>query len=118
MKSLIPKLVGALINFIGVFNSAYASKLALQLFSKPRGGQLTPNGKLFLDTATKTTLYYNDLPIQTYQWKGSKETSPNNGSTISSTTRQLESNKNIEDLVDSCFGQSEPHSRKSSWCWF
>jgi predicted alpha/beta hydrolase family esterase len=74
MKSLIPKLVGALINFIGVFNSAYASKLALQLFSKPRGGQLTPNGKLFLDTATKTTLYYNNLPIQTYHWKGSKET--------------------------------------------
>ncbi|MDA9028888.1 alpha/beta hydrolase [Flavobacteriaceae bacterium] len=74
MKSLIPKLVGALINFIGVFSSAYASKLALQLFSKPRGGQLTPKGKLFLDTATKTTLYYNDLPIQTYQWNGSKET--------------------------------------------
>jgi len=66
--------VGALINLIGFFSSAYASKLALQLFSKPRGGQLTPNGKLFLDTATKTTLYYNDLPIQTYHWKGSKET--------------------------------------------
>ena len=74
MKSLIPKLVGALINLIGFFSSEYASKLALQLFSKPRSGQLTPNGKLFLDTATKTTLYYNDLPIQTYHWKGSKET--------------------------------------------
>jgi pimeloyl-ACP methyl ester carboxylesterase len=74
MKSLITKFVGALINLIGFFSSEYASKLALQLFSKPRSGQLTPNGKLFLDTATKTTLYYNDLPIQTYQWKGSKET--------------------------------------------
>ena len=74
MKSLIPKLVGAIVNFIGFFSTAYASKLALQLFSKPRAGQLTPNARLFLDTATKTTLYYNNLPIQTYQWKGSKET--------------------------------------------
>ena len=75
MKSLLPKIIGALINFIGVFNSAYASKLALKLFSKPRNGQLTPHAITFLDTATsKTTLYYDNLPIQTYQWEGSKET--------------------------------------------
>ena len=74
INKILPKIIGSLINFIGIFNTSYASKLALQLFSKPRGGQLTPNGKLFLNTATKTTLYYNDLPIQTYQWKGSKET--------------------------------------------
>ena len=75
MKSLLPKIVGALINFIGVFNTAYASKLALKLFSKPRNGQLTPHAITFLDTATsKTTLYYDNLPIQTYQWEGSKET--------------------------------------------
>ena len=74
MKTLIPKLIGTLINFIGFFSGAYASILALQLFSKPRGGQLTTNGKLFLDSATKETLFYDDLPIQTYQWKGTKET--------------------------------------------
>ena len=74
INKILPKIIGSLINFIGIFNTSYASKLALQLFSKPRGGQLTPNGILFLNTATKTTLYYNDLPIQTYQWKGSKET--------------------------------------------
>ena len=74
INKTLPKIIGSLINFIGIFNTSYASKLALQLFSKPRGGQLTPNGILFLNTATKTTLYYNDLPIQTYQWKGSKET--------------------------------------------
>ena len=74
MNTIIPKIIGAFINFIGIFNTAYASKLALQLFSKPRGGQLTPNGKLFLNTATQTTLHYNKLPIQTYHWKGSKET--------------------------------------------
>ena len=35
---------------------------------------LTPKGRLFLDTASKTTLYYNNLEIQTYHWNGSKET--------------------------------------------
>ena len=75
MKSLLPKLIGALVNFIGIFNTAYASKLALNLFSKPRNGQLTPYANSFLDTATaKSTLYYNKLPIQTYHWEGSKET--------------------------------------------
>ena len=34
---------------------------------------LTPKGRLFLDTASKTTLYYNNLEIQTYHWNGSKE---------------------------------------------
>tara|TARA_B110000459_G_scaffold159502_1_gene175012 strand:+ start:651 stop:1478 length:828 start_codon:yes stop_codon:yes gene_type:complete len=74
MKSFIPKIVGAILNFIAIFSATYASKLALQLFSKPRGGMLTPNGRLFLDTASKTTLYYNNLEIQTYHWKGSKKT--------------------------------------------
>ena len=74
MKSFIPKIVGAILNFIGLFSATYASKLALQLFSKPRGGMLTPKGRLFLDTASKTTLYYNNLEIQTYHWNGSKET--------------------------------------------
>ena len=75
MKTLIPKLVGALINCIGFFNASYASKLALKLFSKPRRGQLTPHINLFLETATsKTTLHYDKLPIQTYQWEGNKET--------------------------------------------
>ena len=75
MKSLIPKIIGALINFIAVFNAAYASKLALKLFSKPRDGQLNSYANSFLETATtKTTLHYNSLPIQTYHWKGTKET--------------------------------------------
>ncbi len=74
MKTIIPKFIGGIINCIGFINTAYASKLALKLFSKPRDGQLTPNATLFLETATKTILHYNGLPIQTYNWKGAKET--------------------------------------------
>ena len=64
MKSALPKIVGALLNSIGVFNSKLASRLALQVFSKPRKGKLTPNANSFLDTATKSTLYYTGFPIQ------------------------------------------------------
>lgn len=75
INKILPKIIGAFINFIGIFNSAYASKLALKLFSKPRAGQLTPHINSFLETATtKTTLHYNSLPIQTYHWEGTKET--------------------------------------------
>ncbi|MDA9970694.1 alpha/beta hydrolase [Flavobacteriaceae bacterium] len=75
MKTIIPKLIGGIINLIGFLNTAYASKLALKLFSKPRDGQLTQNAHSFLETATtKTTLHYNSLPIQTYHWEGTKET--------------------------------------------
>ena len=75
MKTIVPKIIGALINFIGIFNTAYASKLALKLFSKPRDGQLTSYANSFLETATKKSiLYHNSLPIQTYHWEGTKET--------------------------------------------
>ena len=74
MKSALPKIVGALLNSIGVFNSKLASRLALQVFSKPRKGKLTPNANSFLDNATKSTLYYTGFPIQVYHWKGLRET--------------------------------------------
>lgn len=74
MNSLLPKIIGAILNSIGIFNSKLASRLALLVFSKPRKGKLTTNAHLFLDTAIKSTMYYIDFNIQIYQWKGPKET--------------------------------------------
>lgn len=74
MNSLLPKIIGAILNSIGIFNSKLASKLALLVFSKPRKGKLTTNAHLFLNTAIKSTMYYLDLNIQIYQWKGPKDT--------------------------------------------
>jgi pimeloyl-ACP methyl ester carboxylesterase len=74
MNSLLPKIIGAILNSIGIFNSKLASRLALLVFSKPRKGKLTTNAHLFLDTAIKSTMYYLDFNIQIYQWKGPKET--------------------------------------------
>ena len=74
MYSLLPKIVGALLNSIGILNSKLASRLALQVFSKPRKGKLTPDANSFLKTATNSTMYYTSFPIQVYNWKGPKET--------------------------------------------
>ncbi len=74
MNSLLPKIIGAILNSIGIFNSKLASRLALLVFSKPRKGKLTTNAHLFLDTAIKLTMYYLDFNIQIYQWKGPRET--------------------------------------------
>ena len=74
MNSFLPKIIGVILNSIGIFNSQLASRLAIQVFSKPRKGKVTTNANLFLDTAKKSTLYYNDFNIQIYQWKGPKET--------------------------------------------
>ena len=74
MNSFLPKTIGVILNSIGIFNSQLASRLAIQVFSKPRKGKVTTNANLFLDTAKKSTLYYNDFNIQIYQWKGPKET--------------------------------------------
>lgn len=74
MHSLLPKIVGALLNSIGILNSKLASRLALQVFSKPRKGKLTPDANSFLKTATNSTMYYTSFPIQVYNWKGPKET--------------------------------------------
>lgn len=74
MNSLLPKLVGALINSIGLFNNGFASRLALKLFSKPRQGKLSFKDHLFLDTANKSRLQYNNFAIQTYHWEGVGDT--------------------------------------------
>ena len=74
MNSLLPKIVGAILNSIGIFNSKLASIIALKIFSKPRKGKLTTNANSFLDTANKSTLYCTEFNIQIYHWKGPKET--------------------------------------------
>ncbi|MGC6525404.1 MAG: alpha/beta hydrolase [Flavobacteriaceae bacterium] len=73
MKEIIPKFVGQCLNFLSVFNTSLASKLALNLFSIPLKGRLkVPHPTL--EKATKEVFYYNHIPIQTYHWQGKKET--------------------------------------------
>jgi len=74
MNKLIPKIVGSYLNVLSYVSADYAANRALHLFSTPRKGLLREKDHKFLATSSRKLLYYDDLPIMTYQWKGNKQT--------------------------------------------
>lgn len=74
MKKYIPKIIGSYLNILSIFSSDYAANKALHLFSTPRKGKIKPFQEAFLNTAKQSTLYFEELPIQIYHWKGNKKT--------------------------------------------
>lgn len=74
MKNLIAKFIGAIINFISLFSTRTAGKMALKLFSSPRRKRIKELDKDFLETAFIEDLKYNDISIMTYRWLGKKDT--------------------------------------------
>ncbi len=74
MKAYIPKLIGRIINFISLFSSKTAARLAMALFSKPFKGKLKPEERHYLETATQTQIAINNTKISTYHWEGSGTT--------------------------------------------
>lgn len=74
MEKYIIKLVGSYLNVLSYVSADYAANKALHIFSKPRKGKLTPKQEVFLNSASKEFLQYEDLKIATYHWRGDKET--------------------------------------------
>jgi pimeloyl-ACP methyl ester carboxylesterase len=74
MIDLIAKFVGAIINFISLFNPKVAGHMALKLFSSPRRKKLKETETDFLETAFIEDIKYKDISIITYRWLGKKET--------------------------------------------
>ncbi|WP_323788187.1 alpha/beta hydrolase [Psychroserpens sp.] len=74
MKNIFAKLIGAIINFIGLFSRRAASKIAIKLFSSPRRKRIKEVEKDFLETAFIEDLKYDDISIMTYRWLGKKDT--------------------------------------------
>ena len=74
MEKYIIKLLGKSLNVISYISSNYAANKALHIFSKPRKGKLNQKNKAFLSSANKENLFYEDLEIATYHWKGNKAT--------------------------------------------
>ncbi|MDO7171837.1 alpha/beta hydrolase [Mariniflexile sp. AS56] len=68
------KAIGGSINFVSYFSPNAAAQLAIYLFSKPNKGKITEEEAPFLKTATQENVFYKNIPISTYHWKGSKET--------------------------------------------
>ena len=75
MKKYLARLIGTLINIIGIFSSKQAAELAIKLFSTPKKGKkLTTEAHDFLDTAFKEEIDCDDTTIMSYRWIGKKET--------------------------------------------
>ncbi len=74
MKAYIPKLIGASINSMAYILPKYSGKLAMQLFSTPRKGQLQTHETHYLQTAQQQRFSHDTLSINTYYWKGGPKT--------------------------------------------
>ncbi|MEO8934173.1 MAG: alpha/beta fold hydrolase [Xanthomarina sp.] len=74
MKTVLQKLVGICINIVGVFFPKLAARMALFLFTKPFKGGIDEKQSDFLDTAFREELSFNNMPIMTYRWLGTRET--------------------------------------------
>ncbi len=70
----IPLAFGSYFNLLTFFSKKKASEKAFKLFCTPRKGKVRPEQKDFLENAKKERVKVLDLDIQTYQWKGDKNT--------------------------------------------
>ncbi|CAH8283900.1 alpha/beta hydrolase family protein [Mariniflexile fucanivorans] len=74
MNKYLIKTIGGFINLISYVSPTYSAQIAVYLFSKPKKGKITEVESPFLNTATQESVFYKNIPIATYHWKGSKET--------------------------------------------
>lgn len=74
MHKTVLKTIGFYFSFIALFSKKSAAKKAFLLFCTPRKGRVKPNQKVFLDAAKKEIVSTEQIDIQVYEWKGTKET--------------------------------------------
>lgn len=74
LTKAIPKLYGLYLNVYALFFPKQAAKKAFLIFSKVRKGRVLPHQKDYLEVAKDKQLAVAGNTIQTYRWKGSKET--------------------------------------------
>ena len=74
MNNNLPKIIGGSINFTSYISPRFAAKLAIDLFSMPKKGNIQPKESEYLKSATQDHVYFEGLSIKTYHWKGGKET--------------------------------------------
>ena len=74
LTTLVSKFYGLLLNIHVLFDSQGAAKKAFLIFCKVRKGKVLPNQKDYLDAAKSKAYTIKDHSIQTYHWKGARET--------------------------------------------
>lgn len=78
MKNLVIRILarayGVYFNILALFSMKLAGEKAVTLFSSPRKGKVLPIQASFLKTAANMRIEVGGKQIQTYCWKGTKET--------------------------------------------
>ena len=74
LTRLIPRLYGVYFNFLAIFSEKNVAERAFTLFCTPRKGKVLPIQKDFLEAAQHDTIEVGGMTLQTYNWKGTKET--------------------------------------------
>lgn len=74
LKKILPVFYGQWLNFIALFNTQKAAKIAFDIFCTIRKGRVLHAQKDFLDSARFSIEQVMEQQIQTYKWPGKKET--------------------------------------------
>jgi pimeloyl-ACP methyl ester carboxylesterase len=74
LKKNIPKIIGFYLNVLVWFRPKTVAQKAFSIFSKVRKGRVLPHQKEFLDNAKLEEVEIENHIIQTYTWKGTRET--------------------------------------------
>lgn len=71
---IIPRLYGLYFNLLALFSSKKAAESAFTLFCTPRKGKILPVQKKYLQAAEADTIEVGNMALQTYHWRGEKDT--------------------------------------------
>lgn len=74
MTKFVLTIIRQYLNILAHISPKKAGGTAANIFRTPRKGRISPQNKVFLDTAIPKTLKFEDFDIQTYQWQGTGET--------------------------------------------
>jgi pimeloyl-ACP methyl ester carboxylesterase len=74
-QKILPRVIGAQINVLALWNKEAAAKKAFLIFSLPRKGRTLPEQQEYLNTAQQEQISIDDkVTIHTYHWKGNGKT--------------------------------------------
>lgn len=73
-NTFLPLAYGVYFNTLALFSKKKAAEKAFQLFCTPRKGKVLDHQKEFLNKAKSDVISTPTIALQTYHWKGSKET--------------------------------------------
>ena len=73
-KKYLPPAIGKYLMLLYILHPQKAIKKAVYFFSTPNKGKVEPDQEYFLEEAEDDVVSFENIDLQTYRWKGDKET--------------------------------------------